>query len=303
MRPPALVVLNPGAHGGRGRERFERVRYALEAVCTPTVVTLGPDWSPVREAIASGTRMFVAAGGDGTVNALVNALDRERGDVPLEDLVLGAVGLGSSNDFHKPVRRAVDGIPVRIDAGEAVLRDVIACTWDDGESLAMVSGSVGVTAAANAFFNDGDAVLRALKSRSTLAAILWSALRTLARHRGLHGRVDLPGLEGVPLCIDNLSVLETEWLSGTFRYDTPVDPTDGHLQVDLLEGRGRLGTLVALVALARGRFSGRPGTHCARVRSVTVELDAPAHLELDGELHRARTVRFDVLPRRIRTCP
>ncbi|MCB9694576.1 MAG: hypothetical protein H6736_22430, partial [Alphaproteobacteria bacterium] len=79
MRPPALVVLNPGAHGGRGRERFERVRGALEAVCTPTVVTLGPDWSPVREAIASGTRMFVAAGGDGTVNALVNALDRERG--------------------------------------------------------------------------------------------------------------------------------------------------------------------------------------------------------------------------------
>lgn len=300
----AFVLLNRGAHGGRGAERFETVLPALEAVCRPTVWQLSRDagWEDaLAGAIVDGTRFFVAAGGDGTVNALVDALDRRRATVPLEDLVLGAVGLGSSNDFHKPVRNAVDGIPVRIDAAGAEPRDLIACTFDGVDSLAVISASVGVTAEANAFFNE-DPLVGRVKRYSTLAAILWSAVHTVATFRGLSGTVGLPGLTG-RVWINNLSVLETEWLSGGFRYDTPVDPTDGRLQVNLLEGRSRLGTLGSLAALARGRFRGRPGTHCAAVQTLAIELDAPAALELDGEIRHARSIQFAVHPRRIRTCP
>lgn len=277
----------------------------METVCEPTVVGLaqGSDWeAAVSRAVAEGTRFFIAAGGDGTVNALVNTLDAVRGDVGLDAFVLGAVGLGSSNDFHKPVRREVAGIPVRLDATAATPRDLVECRWESGRALVVVSASIGVTAAANAFFNSQGRLLGALKRRSTDAAIAWSALRTIASFRGFPGRVELSG-EVSEVWINNLSVLQTEWLSGTFRYDTPVDPADGFLQVNLLHGRSRLGTLRMLVAMSRGRFRGLSGTRCERVRSVDVELTEPAALELDGEIRHARSIHFEVLPQRIRTCP
>lgn len=306
MRPPALVLFNPAAHGAQGTDRLERVRPAIDAVCRPTVCTLehGSDWEgAIAAALEEGTRFFIAAGGDGTVNALVNGLERARGDVPFEAILLGAVGLGSSNDFHKPARREVEGIPVRLDAGAAVPRDLIACRWDGGQALGVVSASIGVTASANAFFNRGDPVVEALKKRFTGAAIAWAAARTVVRFRGVWGRVDLPGVGAEEVRLNNLSVLQTEWLSGSLRFDTPVDPGDGHLQVNLLEGRTRLGTLWVLLQLVRGRFAGLRGTHCQRVRSVGIELTEPAELELDGELHRARSIHFTVHSERISTCP
>ena len=104
----ALVALNPRAGGGRAGERWQRVRPSLSGRYACQQVSLDADgrWvSIVERAVTDGVRLFFAAGGDGTVNLLLNALRRTRGQVPLERLVLGAVGLGSSNDFHKPIGR------------------------------------------------------------------------------------------------------------------------------------------------------------------------------------------------------
>ncbi len=61
-------------------------------------------------------------GGDGTVHALVEALALAPRRPPLDHLTLGAVGLGSSNDFHKPVGRRVGGVPVRLSPWRAAPR-------------------------------------------------------------------------------------------------------------------------------------------------------------------------------------
>jgi diacylglycerol kinase family enzyme len=63
----------------------------------------------VRE-LERGETDFVAAGGDGTVNAVVSALVENASPDALRRIRLGAVGLGSSNDFHKPLSedRSID---------------------------------------------------------------------------------------------------------------------------------------------------------------------------------------------------
>ena len=120
----SLILLNEAAAGDTGAARWRHVCDARPALALSDVVRLEADgeWrGAIARGLARGTRRFIAAGGDGTVNALLNALLGARGDLPLAELELGAIGLGSSNDFHKPKREVWRGVPVR-GAGAAALR-------------------------------------------------------------------------------------------------------------------------------------------------------------------------------------
>jgi len=308
-RAPALVLVNRAARHGSADERYRRLRRRLVTLLAFDEIELDPAgaWmTHVEAALQGGVATFIAAGGDGTVNALLAALVAGKGRRPLTEITLGAIGLGSSNDFHKPFGPRLDGVPVRIDQEGAAPRDIARARWTDAggrrcERPFLVSASLGATAEANAFFGEGDGVLRALKRRFAGAAIAYAAVRTLARHRNLPARLRVAGhVEAVDL--SSLSVSKTAHLAGAFRYDTPVDPADGRLAVNLCEGMDRPRLLATLAALARGRFAGRPGTRHWSVETIAVDVDQSAALELDGEVFHARAVLFDVLPERLRVC-
>ena len=308
---PALVVLNPAARHGTGLERYRRVVEGLEARYAVSTVIFDREarWrDEVRQALDRGTRNVIAAGGDGTVGAVASAIVEARGPIPLESVTLGAVGLGSSNDFHKPVTAAAGDVPLRIDAGKRALRDVARARYEDGtgswrERLFLVSASLGVTAAANALFNEGsDRVLRLLKPRWVDGAVVYAALAALCRHENAAASLGLPEGDEETVALSNLSVLKTSHLSGHLRYDTPVEPDSGRLAANLCEGMSRPRLVGVLAGLLRGRFRGRPRTRHWTVARLRVDLAAPAPLELDGEVVTARRVHFDVLPERIAAC-
>ena len=75
----ALVVLNPAARQGTAARRFAQVRPALERAYALSVVETTADESwrvAVEEELIAGTRVFLAAGGDGTVHRLAGAVFR-----------------------------------------------------------------------------------------------------------------------------------------------------------------------------------------------------------------------------------
>ena len=127
----ALVLLTTNARPGQGGDRYAVVQPIIDDLFETRIAETEPAGNDgaVRAALDDGIRTFIAAGGDGTVNALVDALVRLRGTIALDDLTLGAIGLGSSNDAHKPVEREIGGIPVRIDAQRALPRDVGIARW------------------------------------------------------------------------------------------------------------------------------------------------------------------------------
>jgi diacylglycerol kinase (ATP) len=297
----ALVLLNPNARRGQGRDRYAVVRPAIDELFDTRIAETEPAGNDgaVRAALDDGIRTFIAAGGDGTVNVLVDALVRLRGTLALDDLTLGAVGLGSSNDAHKPVEREIAGIPVRIDAQRALPRDVGMARWESGERAFIVSASVGVTAAANALFNREDPVLRHLKRWWVDGAIMWAGVRTIVTWRNLSATLVVNGTSSA-IAVTHLGVAKTPWLAGGLHYDTPVEP--GRFAVNLCEGMSRLRTIRTLAALARGRFRGLPGTHSWSAPGASVVLDSPCDLELDGEVVRACRVSFELLHERIRLC-
>lgn len=310
-RERALVLLNPSARRGTAVHRFRAVLPAVRERLRPSVVPLDRQgrWRRiVAAAVRRGDRTFVAAGGDGTVNALATTLLAARGALPLDALRLGAIGLGSSNDFHKPFGLLVHGVPLRLDLTTVTPRDLVDVDYETptGETrraLFLVSASVGATARANAMFNSAGRLLRLLKQRYTPAAILYAALRAIGSHRNVVGRIRIGSrCFTVTTEISNLSLMKTRHLSGNLIYDTPVEPADGLMAVNLCHYMGRLQLLQTLVGLMRGRFLGQPGTRCWRTDRVLLTLREPVDLELDGEVVRARRARFTTRRERMALC-
>lgn len=307
-----LVIVNPSAGGGRAMLRWQRVAPRLRAWSTTFEAVVGHGLRRVREEIQSalsrGETQFVAAGGDGTVNLVAGAL-AEFAPAALERVTLGAVGLGSSNDFHKPRRPecVIEGIPTRLDFKHAEERDLCAVRYEgeDGRERTLywiVNSSVGITAEANWLFNHPGRWLALLKRASSDAAIVWATVRTLSRCAPLEARLALDGAPLATVRLRNLGVVKNPNFAGALRYDSPFEPASGDFHVHMVHDvpLGRL--LGILGALSRGRFAGLPGTRSVRARHLTLSADRPFALEGDGEVIRAVRATFSLLPRRLKVC-
>jgi diacylglycerol kinase (ATP) len=314
------VFVNPGASSGTGRERWNRVepelRRRLGDFEVEETTELGKLSRRLAELARQGERKFVAAGGDGTVNLLVNAIMQLYGGESAGEelrggdrIVVGAVGLGSSNDFHKPFDESatVERMPVKIDFDGARACDVIRIDYDapDGSTptrYSLVNASAGVTAEANARFNEPGRLIRAARAVSVDAAITASVITTLASWRDVTFALSIDGGEPEMAGVTNLGVFKNPHFGGTLCYDTSVLPDDGMLGVALCEGMSALETVATLSALRKRRFAGRRKTRTWKVRSLSVRGDRVFALETDGEVVRARSARFSVAPRRLMCC-
>ena len=107
----ALVILNPRARRGAAARDYDRVRAEVETgfrVRDALLDSAGEWLRALDRARREGVERVVAVGGDGTVHAVANAILGD-GSGAWDGVTLGAVGVGSSNDFHKPCRTRMRG--------------------------------------------------------------------------------------------------------------------------------------------------------------------------------------------------
>lgn len=305
-----LVVFNPASNHGRGAARWRRLLESSAAIAALPVVTTDPQghWrAQVADEIARGRRRLVAAGGDGTVNDLLDVVVVASLDAgSLSDFTIGAVGLGSSNDFHKPGLPGIHGLPVRCDWQETRARDVCraVCTLADGaevERFFLINASVGVGAEANLAFNQARGILGWLKPRWVGGAILFAVLRTILRFENLPAVLGV-GEESLPVEISNLAVLKSPHVSGSFTFESPFEPASGSFRVHLAQGMRRPRLLMTLARLARGRFIGYPKTRSWEASEVRIACPRPFALELDGEVLAVTAATLEILPEKIMEC-
>ncbi len=307
-----IVLVNPDAGGGRAATQWEGLCSKLRARHPSMKILLpGRGFSiagSIGEAFDRGERHFVAAGGDGTVNLLLNALlnlkpDRETG------LALGALALGSSNDFHKPIqpRQCTDGVSCKIDFAAARPRDVVHVSYSEKGREAgryfLINASVGLTAEANAFFNNPDRLLGWLKRKYTDPAILYAAIRTILRYRNEEMTLKFPDAGASTVQVTNLGIVRNLHFSGGLRYGDNQTVRSGMMGVHLCYGTGIPGRLRLLAALARGTFDHLPRTLSRQTHSLRLEARTDFSLEMDGEIVRTNRATFTVLPDHIKVCP
>lgn len=304
-----IVFLNSRAAGGAAERRWREVRSQLEAGPLrdgyETITRPAELRGRVLEHAAEGD-LIIAAGGDGTVNLAASVLmglaeDERRA------WTLGAIGLGSSNDFHRsPDAPARAGrLAMRIDLVTARARPVGRVTFVDPDGVPqrrhfLVNASVGVVALGNHLFNREDAVGRFLKPRWTAGAIAYAASRALLAGRDAKAHVTVDGAPWTAR-LTNAHVLLSPYVSGGLSYDFEV-PAERAFGFAICEGLGRVARLGMTLALWRGRFHGRPDTRVLFGRTIEIEPAEPAALETDGEVCLARAMRFEHLPGALNVC-
>jgi diacylglycerol kinase (ATP) len=304
-----LIIVNPDCHQGEGWKRWLKVREPVLGSLGPRTVefVLGRD-GDLCEALShayekAGRQALVSAGGDGSLHYLVRRLLQDHA-MQLARTEVGAIGLGSSNDFLKPNSRVIRGIPVRIGNEKLVDHDVGLATYRDERGAEnwecfIVNASFGATAEGNWTFNNAGNVLGFLKKTATPLAILYAAVSTVISFRNVPCRVSFDGLDRL-VNLTNLNILKIPYVSGSFHYDQDIRPDDGTLMVNLCFDMSRWEMMQALRDLSKGRFETGSKSVSSRVREFRIEAKHPMVFECDGETMLTHKVRIAIMPRAIR---
>ena len=242
---------------------------------------------------------FISAGGDGSIHNLINTLAQVT-NFQIAPFCIGAIGLGSSNDFHKPVKRKIKGIPLRIDFKTKTQVDLGVLEFPDGDTtkkqLFIVNASLGFTAQGNQLFNDdSNRIIRFLKPRSTNLAILWTIAQTLLKYKNIELKIAYNEKQ-IATNVTNLSIAKNPNVSGSFCYDVDPGNNSGFLGFYLAENFKRQQIPGLLYSLYLKRFSETKNCKTALVQSVEINSAKPVSLETDGEIIEASRFRFSVLP-------
>ena len=296
----SFVFVNPVAGGGRAERNLRRVRDAfqnmeLDAEFIVTASAMDTE-ARVRAAIAQGARLLFALGGDGTVQAVVNAAGVERSSE--RGFVIGVLPSGGGNDFASALRLPKDPTAAVAALRGATIRfvDVLRARTGDGASRLFVGGGgVGL---------DVEAVRHASGSYRRLPGrlrYLASALRAWREFQPLHVRADFPDDDLTPIEEQAMlaAALNTPSYGAGLRLAPAARIEDGILDVAVVKSltAAQVGRAIPRL-FASGRMPESYFTR-AKARTVVLQTDRPCMFHGDGEILGPAPVRIEVVPNAI----
>jgi len=301
-----IVILNARACGGKAETKWNRIEPRVREKLGDFTLYPINDWPAaekfIQQSVGRGQRDFVAAGGDGTINFLLNSLVGHAPVDILPAIKLGAIGLGSSNDFHKPFahNRRIDGVPCRTNFDNALPHDVGVISFKDEAACVrtkywLINTSIGITAEANLLFNQPGRILGLLKRTSTDLAILYAALSTLFKFRARELRVSINDNEPEPIEIENLGIVKNPNFSGSFCYNSPFEIDSGRFYLHVIEKRSIPSKMLLLWKLSRPKHRHDNLTKSFPAQHVVVEASHRFAVELDGEVFSTDRVEFSII--------
>jgi YegS/Rv2252/BmrU family lipid kinase len=288
------AVLNPVSGGGRAlreRTRIEAtlrrhgVRYTLHVSAYA-----GHAIRLAREAGRTGTRHFIAIGGDGTLNELLNgALDA---GVPTPVLALVPVGRGDdwARTFNIP--RAADEAVGLIARGRAVPQDAGVAAFDRGGPDAKRYFLNVAGAGFDAHVVEQTRTLR-LGPLTYLAGLLRGFLTFRAPHMKLTTQDT-----AAPTFLAFAAV--GRYCGGGMHVAPGARTDDGLFDVVTVGNIGKLELLMNLRRLFDGTLPDYRKVKVTQAARLRVESDPPSRVQADGELLGETPVTFSVLPGALR---
>ncbi len=284
------VVLNPASRAGKTIGLLPKVTAALQATGRPheIYVTKGPNDAPdaTQHLIEKGAEIVIAIGGDGTFNEVANGIVASGKQVPL-----GLVPSGHGSDFVRTV-----GTPSDVNAaldhcliGARRAIDIGRATFADGSSRIFLNlAGLGFDAAV---------AERALTSKmpGSVLPYLVSLGGALFSYEKLHVAVETDGQRVTGSAISVL-VANAKFAAGGMKIAPMAEINDGLLDVGIIGDLGKFELVRQVPNVYRGKHVTHPKFTHLPVRTVRVETNVPARVQLDGELHGMSPVTFSVEP-------
>jgi len=269
MARPLCLIVNPAAGGGRSARRLPAVESALAAHGLAYRVERTRDLvhaaELARAAVAAG-ETAAAMGGDGLIGCVAGALRGGEG-------VLGIVPGGRGNDFAR-----VLGIPSDPAGACAVLAAGVERRLDLGD----VDGRVFVGIASAGFDSDANRIANEATLIRGNLVYLYAALRALASWRPARFELELDG-QRRSFTGYTVAAANSKAYGGGMFLAPDAELDDGLLEVVLIEDQTKLGFLLRLPQVFRGRHVKNPEVHVHRAREVRIAADRPFTLYADGD--------------------
>lgn len=270
-RPPNLLaIFNPTA-GPRRRHRFHHAMaiFGDRGALVRVHETTAPRDAELVARAAQGFDAVVAAGGDGTINEVVNGLMAHEGPIP----PLGILPLGTAN-----VLAAELGLPMDPAAAAGIILEGgltdIHLGLAGGRHFSLMAG-VGFDAHVVAGLDAG------LKRRIGKGAYVWETLQQLAADPAARYRVTV---DGRPFEAASAVIANSHYYGGRFVLAPDATPLRPGFEICLFARGGRLATVGYMAAMALGLLPRLKGYRVVSGRSVTVEGAAGEPVQADGDI-------------------
>jgi diacylglycerol kinase (ATP) len=245
-----------------------------------------------RQALAEGFDRVIAAGGDGTLNEVLNGLSEGFGRVQL-----GLLPLGTANDFARSIYGSPDLEPAiaALTAGRTKMLDVVRVLICDEPQPRYF-----INVAAGGFSTLVDENLdKETKSFWGALSYAWTALKTLPDLEEYHLRIAFDDEQPLEVSAYNVVVANARYVGGNILVAPRAEMDDGLLDVVLFNavGLARLTTLVPK-ALVGGHLDDEDVVF-RQARRFVVSSEPAFDLNTDGEVVGACPATFEVLPKAI----
>lgn len=279
------VILNPASGRGCGKKILPTLERLLHASTLDfNLLQSERPWHAAElaeSAARQGADVVVAAGGDGTVNEIINGLMHARQD-GFAKTALGVFSIGTGNDFAASLN-----LPVKLeDTVQAIANNtrrlvdvglLKGCDFPDGRHFGNCVG-IGFDAA-------GGILAEKITWASGLLAYLIAALQNIfIYYKAPTLRIQLD-TETIHMPSLLVSIMNGKRIGGGFWTAPNASPDDGQFDLCIAEEVSRPRMLTLLPHFLKGTQTSQPEIQMKQSRTVTVTATKGVMpIQADGEL-------------------
>src|SRR2546423_11208812 len=266
------VILNPVAGALKNadpiRERLERLKF--ERFC----VTEQPGDAEKFASEACNFDLVISAGGDGTLNEVVNGI--AQGGCKA---VLGVLPLGTGNDFARTL-----GVPTDL---ETAIEQIMAAKTRAIDLVRVTSDRVRyfVNVSSGGFSGVVDEKLTPEMKRAWgPLAYLRSAAAAFSELRGYTTKVAFDDAQAFELDLYNVIVANGSYVAGGIPVAPEADVADGLLDIVLIAERGPAELAILAAQILLGKHLSSDGVIFRRSKKIAISSRPGMWFNVDGEL-------------------
>jgi len=284
------ILLNPQARSGQALGNLEPLLDDLPDVEIRTTRGPGHARELAAEAAEEGFETVVAAGGDGTLNEVVDGLAGHFGEVRL-----GLLPLGTGNDFARTL-----GLPDQLEAAVSVLRRGKARRCDVVRFAGTEAERCFINLSAAGFSGEVDGALTPdVKRTWGPLAYMRAAVETLPELCAYTLELTFDGGETLEVEAFNLLVANGRYVAAGIPVAPEAEIDDGLLDVVVIRECPLTALAVVVARTLAGQHLADPVEEVIhrRTRKLGVRSRPPLPINVDGEpLGEQQEGRFELLP-------
>lgn len=301
-----FAIVNPVAGNHKGERDLPLIQSALEGYglrCEYKLTKQKGDATLLtKRAAEEGYRKFIAVGGDGTLNEIVNGIMIQNSS-PTTDFTVGSIPIGTGNDWGR-----MFGIPYNDYTSAA---QIISCGEDFLHDVGIVEYGVGDVRQKRYFINIAGTGFEAIvikktneqKERSHLKGKLvyiYNLLKNFLLFESPLMAIDIDD-KHFETEVFSVNIGNGRYCGGGMSQTPRAIPNDGLLDITVIKNMSRWKFAMSVKRLYDGTILNHPLVEGFMAKKIAIDSHSSIYVEADGESFGNAPLVFSVAPSAINT--